>query len=105
LVKAAIGDDSQLIPDAIVTLVKANDLISRNRDKPERIFCELLLEHSARTKLRNLHTDRLVGSSELSEIVLQSVLNPSILLELILQIDIRQSGRCHDCRANNNLKD
>jgi hypothetical protein len=105
LVKAAIGDDSELIADAIVTLVKANDLISRYWHKAERIFRQLPLKNRSRAKLGYLHADRLAGSSDLSEFVLQSTLNLSILLELILQINIRQSSYRQYCCADNYLKD
>jgi hypothetical protein len=49
LVKTAIGDDFQVIPDAIVALVKANDLITRYRHEAERIFGQLFLKYSPRT--------------------------------------------------------
>jgi hypothetical protein len=105
LIKAAIGDDPQLIADAVVALVKANDLITGNWHEAKRIFGQLLLKYSPRTKLGDLHTDRLVGSSDFSEFVLQSTLNLSILLELILQINIRQPGGGQNCCADNYLKD
>jgi hypothetical protein len=96
LIKAAIGDDSQLISDPIVTLVKANDLITRYGQKPKRIFSQLLFEDGSGTKLGYLRTNSFISGSDLSEFVLQSALNLSILVELILQINIRQSGSGQD---------
>lgn len=81
-----------------MTLVKANDLVISDRHQAERIFGQLLLENDSRTKLSYLRTNHFVIRSELRQLAFQSTLNLSILMELILQIHVRQSGNRQDGR-------